>query len=69
MLRNLRRIEALENAGGHGCQPQCWVIAEESEHVEQAITRHKADEGCIENSGGHIVWCVVGSRAQLEPVA
>ena len=66
MMRNLRRIEALEGGAVGGWKPHCWLIARDDETTEEAIARHRAEEGCVEDSGGHIVWCVFGSRAQRE---
>ena len=50
------RVNALEASRAGGFQPHCWVEAEGDETSDQAIERHKLTEGCIENSGGHIVW-------------
>ena len=49
-----KRLSALELGNTH--LPHCWVQAEGAETSDQAIKRHKLREGCIENSGGHIVW-------------
>ncbi len=61
-----RRLDALEGGANGGSKPHCWLTAEDDETTDEAIARHKAEEGCVEDSGGHIVWCVVGSRAQQE---
>ena len=61
-----RRIEALEGGAQGGWKPHCWLTARDDETRDEAIARHKAEEGCVEDSGGHIVWCVFGSRAAQE---
>ena len=53
------RIEALEGGANGDAKPHCWLTAEDGETTDAAIARHKSDEGCIENSGGHIVWKTV----------
>ena len=61
-----RRLEALEGGGHGGGKEHCWLTAQDDETTDEAIARHKAEEGCVKDSGGHIVWCVFGSRAQQE---
>ena len=61
-----RRLEALEGGANGEHKPHCWLTARDDEARDEAIARHKAEEGCVEDTGGHIVWCVFGSRAQQE---
>ena len=49
-----KRLMALEAGNTH--LPHCWLNAEDGEDCAAAIERHKLTEGCIENSGGHVVW-------------
>jgi hypothetical protein len=59
MSRHLnKRLDSLEGPGGLA-RPHCWVIANDDEDAVSAVARHKAEEGCIEGSGGHIVWVTI----------
>ena len=53
-----RRLETLEGGANDGAKPLCWLVAEDDETSDEAIERHKRAEGCIENSGGHVVWMI-----------
>ena len=53
------RLEALEVSANSVAKPHCWLTAEDGETTDAAIARQKSDDGCIENSGGNIVWLTV----------